>query len=84
MYGPDSNLPYARVASYILRIQGMATLEVVEGDLLDQRIEVIVNALNRNLLPWWLLLPQRFQGRSRSATAMRLSASWNRVSSRTE
>src|SRR3954469_4934944 len=33
-------------------------LRVVEGDLLDQEVEVIVNAWNRNLIPWWLLLPQ--------------------------
>ena len=32
--------------------------EVVEGDLLDQDVEVIVNAWNRNIIPWWLLLPQ--------------------------
>src|SRR5947207_14958301 len=30
----------------------------LEGDLLDQDVEVIVNAWNRNLIPWWLLLPQ--------------------------
>ncbi len=33
-------------------------LRVVEGDLLDQPVEAIVNAWNRNLIPWWLLLPQ--------------------------
>src|SRR5262245_28094828 len=33
-------------------------VRVVEGDLLDQDVEVIVNAWNRNLIPWWLLLPQ--------------------------
>jgi O-acetyl-ADP-ribose deacetylase (regulator of RNase III) len=33
-------------------------LRVVEGDLLDQDVEVIVNAWNRNVLPWWLLVPQ--------------------------
>jgi O-acetyl-ADP-ribose deacetylase (regulator of RNase III) len=33
-------------------------LQVVEGDLLDQDVEVIVNAWNRNLMPWWLLFPQ--------------------------
>jgi O-acetyl-ADP-ribose deacetylase (regulator of RNase III) len=33
-------------------------VDVVEGDLLDQDVEVIVNAWNRNILPWWLLLPQ--------------------------
>jgi O-acetyl-ADP-ribose deacetylase (regulator of RNase III) len=31
---------------------------VVEGDLLDQPVEVIVNTWNRNVIPWWLLLPQ--------------------------
>jgi O-acetyl-ADP-ribose deacetylase (regulator of RNase III) len=37
-------------------------LRVVEGDLLDQGVEVIVNAWNRNLFPWWLLLPQGVSG----------------------
>lgn len=27
---------------------------VVDGDLLDQDVEVIVNAWNRNIIPWWL------------------------------
>jgi O-acetyl-ADP-ribose deacetylase (regulator of RNase III) len=34
----------------------------VEGDLLDQRVDAIVNAWNRNILPWWLLLPQGVSG----------------------
>lgn len=34
------------------------TLEIVDGDLLDQQVEVIVNAWNRNIIPWWLLIPQ--------------------------
>ena len=33
-------------------------ISVVEGDLLDQDVDVIVNAWNRNIIPWWLLLPQ--------------------------
>jgi len=37
-------------------------IEVVDGDLLDQPVEVIVNAWNRNLIPWWLLLPQGVSG----------------------
>ena len=37
-------------------------LRVVEGDLLDQDVEVIVNAWNRNIIPWWLLLPQGVSG----------------------
>ncbi len=34
----------------------------VEGDLLDQPVDVIVNAWNRNIIPWWLLLPQGVSG----------------------
>lgn len=33
-------------------------IHTTEGDLLDQPVEVIVNAWNRNIIPWWLLLPQ--------------------------
>ncbi|HZS07363.1 MAG TPA: macro domain-containing protein [Blastocatellia bacterium] len=36
--------------------------EVVKGDLLDQPVEVIVNAWNRNIIPCWLLLPQGVSG----------------------
>jgi len=38
------------------------TPEIVTGDLLDQPVEVIVNAWNRNIIPWWLLLPQGVSG----------------------
>ena len=31
---------------------------IVEGDLLDQDVDAIVNAWNRNIIPWWLLIPQ--------------------------
>jgi O-acetyl-ADP-ribose deacetylase (regulator of RNase III) len=34
----------------------------IEGDLLDQDVEVIVNPWNRNFIPWWLLLPQGVSG----------------------
>jgi O-acetyl-ADP-ribose deacetylase (regulator of RNase III) len=37
-------------------------LMFIEGDLLDQDVEVIVNAWNRNIIPWWLLLPQGVSG----------------------
>lgn len=40
----------------------MVSPTVVSGDLLDQPVEVIVNAWNRNLIPWWLLLPQGVSG----------------------
>lgn len=35
---------------------------IVYGDLLDQDVEVVVNAWNRNVIPWWLLLPQGVSG----------------------
>ena len=38
------------------------TLQILEADLLDQDVEVIVNAWNRNIIPWWLLLPQGVSG----------------------
>ncbi len=37
-------------------------LRFVDGDLLEQDVEVIVNAWNRNIIPWWLLLPQGVSG----------------------
>jgi len=37
-------------------------LRLVEGDLLQQQVDVIVNAWNRNIIPWWLLLPQGVSG----------------------
>ncbi|WP_395088522.1 macro domain-containing protein [Armatimonas sp.] len=36
--------------------------ELVWGDICDQPVEVIVNAWNRNIIPWWLLLPQGVSG----------------------
>jgi len=40
----------------------MSEVRTVVGDLLDQPVEVIVNAWNRNVIPWWLLLPQGVSG----------------------
>ncbi|MDX1401995.1 MAG: macro domain-containing protein [Kiloniellales bacterium] len=37
-------------------------LKIIEGDLLEQDVDVIVNAWNRNIIPWWLLLPQGVSG----------------------
>ena len=37
-------------------------ITIVEGNLLDQDVDVIVNAWNRNVIPWWLLLPQGVSG----------------------
>lgn len=36
--------------------------QVVDGDLLEQTADAIVNAWNRNIIPWWLLLPQGVSG----------------------
>lgn len=35
---------------------------IVTGDLLDQPVDVIVNAWNRNAIPWWLLIPKGVSG----------------------
>jgi O-acetyl-ADP-ribose deacetylase (regulator of RNase III) len=40
----------------------MTSVKVVQGDILDQPVEAIVNAWNRNFIPWWLLLPQGVSG----------------------
>jgi O-acetyl-ADP-ribose deacetylase (regulator of RNase III) len=37
-------------------------IEIVRGNLLDQNVDAIVNAWNRNIIPWWLLLPQGVSG----------------------
>ena len=37
-------------------------IDVVQGDLLNQPVDVIVNPWNRNIIPWWLLLPQGVSG----------------------
>jgi O-acetyl-ADP-ribose deacetylase (regulator of RNase III) len=36
--------------------------EIVQGDLLDQEVDAIVNSWNRNIIPWWLLVPQGIAG----------------------
>jgi O-acetyl-ADP-ribose deacetylase (regulator of RNase III) len=41
---------------------GGIDVAVVTGDLLAQDVEVIVNAWNRNMIPWWLLIPQGVAG----------------------
>ena len=35
---------------------------IKEGDILDQPTEGIVNAWNRNIIPWWMLLPSGVSG----------------------
>lgn len=45
-------------------------IRVIDADLLDQQVDVIVNAWNRNIIPWWLLLPQGVSG------AIKRKAGW--------
>ena len=40
----------------------MAGFDIVSGNLLNQDVDVIVNAWNRNIIPWWLLIPQGVSG----------------------
>ena len=35
---------------------------MVNGDLLQQRVDAIVNPWNRNIIPWWLLIPHGVSG----------------------
>lgn len=39
-----------------------ANVTLIDGDLLEQPVDAIVNAWNRNVIPWWLLLPQGVSG----------------------
>jgi O-acetyl-ADP-ribose deacetylase (regulator of RNase III) len=40
----------------------MSIVLTTSGDILDERVDAIVNAWNRNFIPWWLLLPQGVSG----------------------
>ena len=35
---------------------------ILDGDLLDQKVDAIVNPWNRNIIPWWLLWHQGVAG----------------------
>ncbi|MFK8011949.1 MAG: macro domain-containing protein [Marinicellaceae bacterium] len=37
-------------------------VEIVSGNIIHQDVEVIVNSWNRNIIPWWLLIPQGISG----------------------
>lgn len=52
-------------------VEAVRSIEVVDGDLLDQNVDAIVNPWNRNVIPWWLLLPQGVSGaiKRRAGTA---------------
>lgn len=48
---------YGRALPLLAAAPGL-TIDLASGDLLEQRVEAIVNAWNRNFIPWWLLVPQ--------------------------
>ena len=37
-------------------------VKFVEGDLLEQTTDSVVNPWNRNVIPWWLLIPSGVSG----------------------
>jgi len=45
--------------------------DVIDGDLFETAADAIVNAWNRNIIPWWLLLPGGVSGqlKRRAGTA---------------
>lgn len=47
------------------------TPKIVFGDLLDQQVDAIVNAWNRNVIPWWLLIPQGVSGAIKRRAGLR-------------
>lgn len=37
-------------------------ITIVDGNLLEQPVDCIVNAWNRNIIPWWMLMPHGVSG----------------------
>ena len=48
------------------------TIEHVEGNLLNQKVDAIVNAWNRNLIPYWVLLTQGVSGAIKRAAGVEI------------
>jgi O-acetyl-ADP-ribose deacetylase (regulator of RNase III) len=57
----DRRSSSAQTATPTSKLHDM-NVTIVDGDLLDQDVDVIVNAWNRNIIPWWLLNPQGVSG----------------------
>jgi len=36
--------------------------QIIKGNIIETDVEVIVNSWNRNIIPWWLLIPQGVSG----------------------
>lgn len=57
----DTDLPDSQSFA-VTDENNLGLVTIVEGDLLQQQVEVIVNSWNRNIIPWWLLIPQGVSG----------------------
>ncbi len=55
-------LPAAKASARSLHPSETMKVQVRDGDLLDQDVDAIINSWNRNIIPWWLLIPQGVSG----------------------
>ena len=46
-------------------------VEIVSGSIIEADTRVIVNAWNRNIIPWFLLLPQGVSGAIKKSAGLR-------------
>jgi O-acetyl-ADP-ribose deacetylase (regulator of RNase III) len=49
----------------------MTTVEITEGNIIEADAEVIVNAWNQNILPWFLLIPVGVAGSIKKAAGLK-------------
>ena len=47
------------------------SVHIIEGNLLEQKVQAIVNPWNRNFIPWWLLLPHGVSGAIRKTAGVK-------------
>ncbi|MBI5365427.1 MAG: macro domain-containing protein [Planctomycetes bacterium] len=57
----------------------MPEFAIVAGDLTERRVDAIVNAWNRNFIPYWLLLPRGVAGAIRRRGGREILAAVSRV-----
>ena len=55
-------------------VSEVKNITIVEGDLLDQQTEAIVNTWNRDVIRWWLAIPNGAE--SNDDTDVRFGAVW--------
>jgi O-acetyl-ADP-ribose deacetylase (regulator of RNase III) len=49
----------------------MQQVQLIDGNLVELDVDAIVNAWNRNIIPWWLLIPQGVSGAIKRAAGYR-------------